>query len=324
MSLRHIFLLTSLILGFSNPVSADPPGPENAGVIRVFLLAGQSNMEGHAVVDLDHEEHYNGGRGNLEKLLEDPQWQPRLSHLRDNNGDWTSRDDVFVRYRPERGPLKKGPLSIGFALHEGKHHFGPELQIGHRLGQASKDPVLLIKTCWGGRSLHVDFRPPSAGGKTGPAYQQMIREIREALANIDKDFPQLAGKKPVISGFFWFQGWNDMYEDGALENYSQNFLHLVDDLRKEFQVPRLPVIIGQTGNADNSQLHAAQEAPSKSESHKGTIVYVPTRQFRYKPEDSPNSGHGHHWFGHAGSYFQVGDAMGKAMVELISGKKSKR
>lgn len=324
MSFRHIFLLTSLILGFSNPVSADPPGPENAGVIRVFLLAGQSNMEGHAVVDLDHEEHYNGGRGNLEKLLEDPQWQPRLSHLRDNNGDWTSRDDVFVRYRPERGPLKKGPLSIGFALHEGKHHFGPELQIGHRLGQASKDPVLLIKTCWGGRSLHVDFRPPSAGGKTGPAYQQMIREIREALANIDKDFPQLAGKKPVISGFFWFQGWNDMYEDGALENYSQNFLHLVDDLRKEFQVPRLPVIIGQTGNADNSQLHAAQEAPSKSESHKGTIVYVPTRQFRYKPEDSPNSGHGHHWFGHAGSYFQVGDAMGKAMVELISGKKSKR
>ena len=324
MSLRHIFLLTSLILGFSNPVNADPPGPENAGVIRVFLLAGQSNMEGHAVVDLDHEEHYNGGRGNLEKLLEDPQWQPRLSHLRDNNGDWTSRDDVFVRYRPERGPLKKGPLSIGFALHEGKHHFGPELQIGHRLGQASKDPVLLIKTCWGGRSLHVDFRPPSAGGKTGPAYQQMIREIREALANIDKDFPQLAGKKPVISGFFWFQGWNDMYEDGALENYSQNFLHLVDDLRKEFQVPRLPVIIGQTGNADNSQLHAAQEAPSKSESHKGTIVYVPTRQFRYKPEDSPNSGHGHHWFGHAGSYFQVGDAMGKAMVELISGKKSKR
>lgn len=324
MSFSLLFILTSLIPGFSNPMTANPPGPEKAEVIRVFLLAGQSNMEGHAVVDLDHEEHYNGGRGNLEKLLEDPQWQPRLSHLRDKNGKWTSRDDVFVRYRPERGPLKKGPLSIGFAVHEGKHHFGPELQIGHRLGQASRDPVLLIKTCWGGRSLHVDFRPPSAGGKTGPAYQQMIREIREALANIDKDFPQLAGKKPVISGFFWFQGWNDMYADGALENYSQNFLHLVDDLRKEFQVPRLPVIIGQTGNADNSQLHAAQEAPSKSASYKGTIVYVPTRQFRYKPEDSPNSGHGHHWFGHAGSYFQVGDAMGKAMVELISGKKSKR
>lgn len=324
MSFNHISLFLSLLLSLCSLPTTEALGHEKPGVIRVFLLAGQSNMEGHAVVDLDHEKHYNGGRGNLVSLMEDPQWKPRLSHLRDENGEWSSRDDVFVRYRPERGPMKKGPLSIGFAVHEGKHHFGPELQIGHRLGQASKDPVLLIKTCWGGRSLHVDFRPPSAGGKTGPAYQQMIREIHEALANIDKDFPQLAGKKPVISGFFWFQGWNDMYADGALENYSQNFLHLVDDLRKEFQVPRLPVIIGQTGNADNSQLHAAQEAPSKSASHKGTIVYVPTRQFRYKPEDSPNSGHGHHWFGHAGSYFLVGDAMGKAMVELISGKKSKR
>lgn len=260
MSFSLLFILTSLIPGFSTPLIANPPGSEKAEVIRVFLLAGQSNMEGHAVVDLDHEEHYNGGRGNLEKLLDDPQWQPRLSHLRDKNGEWTSRDDVFVRYRPSRGPLKKGPLSIGFAVHEGNHHFGPELQIGHRLGQASKDPVLLIKTCWGGKSLHVDFRPPSAGGETGPYYKKMLREIREALKNLEKDFPQLAGRKPVISGFFWFQGWNDMYVDGALDNYSQNFLHLVDDLRKEFDVPRMPVIIGQTGNADNTRLHAAQEA----------------------------------------------------------------
>ena len=28
-----------------------------------------------------------------------------------------------------------------------------------RLGE----PVLIIKTAWGGRSLHTDFRPPIAG-----------------------------------------------------------------------------------------------------------------------------------------------------------------
>ena len=128
------------------------------------------------------------------------------------------------------------------------------------------------------------------------------------LSKTLRRFPPLAGKKPVISGFFWFQGWNDMYVDGALDNYSQNFLHLVDDLRKEFNVPRMPVIIGQTGNADNTRLHAAQEAPSNSPKHRGTIVYVPTRQFRYKAENSPNKTHGHHWFGHAGSYFEAGDA----------------
>ena len=25
------------------------------------------------------------------------------------------------------------------------------------------EPILIIKTSWGGRSLHTDFRPPSAG-----------------------------------------------------------------------------------------------------------------------------------------------------------------
>ena len=178
-SMVTIFL-TGLLSGMTFLMPLTSHGEENSDVIRVFLLAGQSNMEGHAVVDLDHEEHYNGGRGTLVKLLEDPKWEPRLSHLRDKDGSWSARDDVFVRYRPERGPLKKGPLSIGFAVHEGKHHFGPELQIGHRLGQASKDPVLLIKTCWGGRSLHVDFRPPSAGGETGPAFKQMRQAYFDA------------------------------------------------------------------------------------------------------------------------------------------------
>ena len=34
---------------------------DGAGTFKVFLLAGQSNMEGHAVVDLDHPDHYNKG-----------------------------------------------------------------------------------------------------------------------------------------------------------------------------------------------------------------------------------------------------------------------
>ena len=32
--------------------------------VKVFLLAGQSNMEGQAVVDLDHPKYYNGGKGH--------------------------------------------------------------------------------------------------------------------------------------------------------------------------------------------------------------------------------------------------------------------
>jgi hypothetical protein len=36
-----------------------------------------------------------------------------------------------------------------------------------------------------------------------------------------------------------------------------------------------------------------------------------------EPEDSPNTGHGHHWFGNAESYLRIGKALGEATVKLI-------
>ncbi|NNC89605.1 MAG: hypothetical protein HKN82_14210, partial [Akkermansiaceae bacterium] len=41
-------------------VLAAPPVLAEAGPLRVFLLAGQSNMEGQGVVSMDHPDHYNG------------------------------------------------------------------------------------------------------------------------------------------------------------------------------------------------------------------------------------------------------------------------
>lgn len=72
-------------------LSACAAKPTPAPVLRVFLLAGQSNMEGHAVTDLDDASDYNGGRGNLVSLLADPVAGAR----------WTVRDDVFVSYKTE-------------------------------------------------------------------------------------------------------------------------------------------------------------------------------------------------------------------------------
>ena len=105
--------------------AADPPKP-----VKVFILAGQSNMEGQAVVDLDGKD-YNGGKGTLKALLDDPAKAPLVKHLRNDKGEWTVRDDVWVRYQREKKPLLAGPLLVGFAVYGGKHHFGPELQFGH-------------------------------------------------------------------------------------------------------------------------------------------------------------------------------------------------
>ena len=139
-----------------------------------------------------------------------------------------------MRYQTER-ELKRGGLTIGFTGYEGKHHIGPELQFGHVVGDHFKEPVLLIKTCWGGKSLYRDFRPPSAGGETGEYYQRMVSEVATALADIDSDFPQLAGKRYELTGFVWMQGWNDMVDEQARKEYADNLVHLAADVRKGVQ-----------------------------------------------------------------------------------------
>ena len=311
MFLSHLLLVVASLI----PRPVDEPEP-----IQIFLLAGQSNMEGQAVVDLVHEKYYNGGRGTLIRLLDDPAMAKRMGHLRQANGEWTVRDDVWVRYRTGNDVLKSGPLSIGYAVYDDLHHFGPELQLGHVLGDAIDAPILLIKTCWGGKSLHVDFRPPGAGGETGPYYQQMVAEYREALEAIDKEFPQLADRPRKLSGFFWFQGWNDMFDGDALKEYEANLINLVKDVRKEFRQPNLPVVIGELGNggpkAGNNMLAIRKAQKAAAKALGPNTMFVQTSQFARPAKESPNVGHGHHWYGNAESYFLIGDALGQALLRL--------
>lgn len=297
--------------------------------IKVFILAGQSNMEGQAVSDLDGKD-YNQGRGTLKFLMNDPALLPMFRHLRDAEGKWTVRSDVWCRYRREHGPLLAGPLSMGFSVYGDSHHFGPELQFGHVVGDHFENQVLLIKTAWGGKSLYQDFRPPSAGGTVGPYYTKMIAEIREALAQVNTDFPR-DGVDPKdapnyeLAGLVWYQGWNDGVDPkNAIPQYEENLVHLIRDVRKELASPELPVVIGElTGpwvEAPPSwrELREAQAKAAKRDEWKGTVLFVPTHEFVRKPEDSPNPTHGHHEFGNAETYFRVGDALGKGMVQLLS------
>ena len=295
--------------------------------IKVFLLAGQSNMEGQAVVDLDHEKYYNGGRGILAKVMEKPGNVARYAHLKDASGSWTVRDDVMVRAVIRDGKkVLHGGLSIGFTGYGDPHHFGPELQIGHRLGDHFGSTVLLIKTAWGGKSLHKDFRPPSAGGKTGEYYQKMLDDYQEGLRRIPEEFPALVGCKPELSGFFWFQGWNDMFDEQARNGYEQNLVHLIQDLRQALRFPDMPVVVGELGNGGDSagksmkMIRSAQAAACSRPELGGNVRFVKTAGFARPAKDSPNVGHGHHWFGNAESYFLVGDALGQAMVELLGAR----
>jgi len=281
------------------------------GPVQVYILAGQSNMEGHGVVSMDGERDYNGGKGNLVWSMEHSKSAEKMKRLKNEQGEWVVRDDVEISYKVN-GNARKGGLTVGYTGYGGSSHIGPELGFGMLIGDHMKEQVLLIKTAWGGKSLYVDFRPPSSGGAVGPYYTRMIQEVREALAG-------LKGQKYEIAGFVWQQGWNDMCEPKAIPEYADNLVNLANDLRKEFGQPNLPIVVGELGNGGPDAQGAMLEFRKAQEEGTKRIpkaVFVKTAGFARPAEDSPNPSHGHHWFGNAESYYLVGEALGEGMKQL--------
>ena len=320
-SFKVLFTLGMLLLGNLAARAADENKP-----LKVFILAGQSNMEGQAVVDLDGKS-YNEGKGTLKFLFNDPEKQKMVKHLKDDSNGWKVRNDVWVRYQREKSPLLAGPLGVGFSVYGGKHHFGPELQFGHIVGDALSNQVLLIKTAWGGKSLYKDFRPPSSGGEVGVYYKKMIDDVQTSLGNLKTDFPAYDGKGYEIAGFVWYHGWNDGVDPkNAVPEYEKNLANLIRDVRKDLKSPKLPVVIGElTGPWVEAPgawttLRKAQAAVAKQTEFVGNVVFVETHDFVRPAKDSPNPTHGHHEFGNAETYFLVGDALGKGMLKLLNPK----
>lgn len=318
---RRIVMVVALLGLTATPGIKAADAPK---LLKVFVLAGQSNMEGHAVADLDGK-NYNDGKGTLNALLSDPAKAPLVKHLKTDKGDWAVRDDVWVRYQRERKPLLAGPLTMGFTVYGDKHHFGPELQFGHVLGNHFENQVLLIKTAWGGKSLYKDFRPPSSGGAVGPYYTKMLEDIRASLANLKTEFPGYDGRGYELAGFVWYQGWNDGVDPkNAVPEYEENLVNLIKDIRKDLKVANLPVVIGElTGPWVEAPgawatLRKAQAAAATRPEFKGNVLFVETHDFVRPAKESPNPSHGHHEFGNAETYFLVGDALGKGMVKLLT------
>lgn len=317
--MRYTLLVTFLLIQSNAVRASDLDGP-----VKVFILAGQSNMEGQGVVDLEGDD-YNQGKGTLKMLLGDPVKGHKLRHLLDASGRWTIRHDVQVHYQRENAPLLSGPLGVGYTVYGDQHHFGPELQFGHIVGDYFEEPILLIKTAWGGKSLYQDFRPPSSGGQVGPYYQRMIKQTREALATLEQTFPGFNRSGYALTGFVWYHGWNDAVDaERAVPEYEQNLVNLIRDVRRDLDAPRLPVVIGEmTGPWVQAEgqwdlLRKAQAAAAARTEFAGTVAFVETHAFVRKAEESPNPGHGHHEFGNAETYFLVGDAIGKGMLKLLS------
>jgi len=352
--MRHLLwtVVGGVVASLASPMDAAD------GVVRVFVLAGQSNMVGQAPNELcDHQ-------------AQAPETRDLFAHLR-KDGAWIVRDDVWIKFRDQ-----KGRLTIGFG---GKKRTGPELEFGFRVGDHLQEPVVLIKTAWGGKSLARDFRPPSAGlpaddvlaaeleqrrqliqdrnakqgkndplptlddlkGEYGAFYREMIAEVRDVMAHLDREFPELAGKRPELAGFVWFQGWNDQY--GGQDSYGVNLRHLLRDVRRDLDAPDLPVVVaamGQNGSKpaegplltiQTAQL-SLNDDPEFCRNARAfrTDVLVDTAAEALYPNWSKDldawrkvgGDHGYHYLGSAIWFNRIGRAMGDAMVELLDRRKA--
>lgn len=270
-----------------------------------------------------------------------------------------------------------GPLSVGYGAGCGANDYnniGPELGFGFGMqeenGRISETPILIMKNAWGGKTLCGDFRPPTSTTTADPYctsgdcctaeghyYSVMMANVAKMMApgSIETMFPHLAGMTPVISGFGWWQGWNDGCDLNCTAAYEQNLVNLIADVRTAWKSPALPVSIATAGflsPAESAKEETSRAPkgcwrkdgiggklkcncandhgcrrldvvlsqidatdPKKHPELGGHAVTVDQRPYHREAQYSPNHGQGYHYWHNAETYYLTGLAMANGMKE---------
>jgi hypothetical protein len=315
--------------------------PDPSKPVKVFILLGQSNMLGFGK---STPEDKNGTLSYAVKT------KKKYPHLVDDQGNWTKRNDVrYVQVMHRNGKmstLRNEWLTV-------KGNIGPELQFGHILGDALDEPVLVPKSCIGNRSLGWDLLPPGskqfefegkiyAGHKQSPLswdkgtepipikwyagkqYDDDIANAKKVMAKIGAYYP--GATRCELAGFVWWQGHKDQNPAHA-GRYEQNLVQLIKTLRRDFDGPDAKFVLatiafngwalkGPGLTVANAQLAVSGETGRYPE-FAGNVKTVEARDYWRDKSVSP-TGAGYHYNHNAETYMDVGDALGRAMVELLS------
>ncbi len=334
---------------FSNAESKlpDPDGKpaDMSKPVQVYILMGQSNMLEMGKV--------KGGDGSLEHAVKEKELYP---YLVDDAGKWTERKDVrYVRVMGSGGPGKTKLFNNEWMTVSGGK-IGVEIGIGHHVGHATDAPVMILKSAIGNRALGWDLLPPGSEGfeftdskgvtwvhpgykgsperwkkgsepkkigwYAGLQYDGDVARAKKVLAELDKYYP--GAKEYEVAGFCWWQGDRDSRSAALSSRYEKNLVHLIKQLRKDFNAPNAKFVsasLGQTkkGATDGGgkildAMLAVDGESGKYPEFKGNVASVYTHPL------SKGSSSGGHYGGNAETYMNVGEAMGEAMAKLLSGE----
>jgi hypothetical protein len=223
--------------------------------IRVFIFAGQSNMEG-ADTNQDEVERHPPFRGAMA-----PQEDVRYAY----NLGRDTRSDGWTALQPVDGK------------------FGPEVTFGRYLKQHVDYPIAIIKDAWGGTTLVNDWDPDGGDEKSKRLYARLIDQVRSRLAELKAE-----GKTYRIEAMMWHQGENDMFHQEGKVTYEKNLTHFIARIRRDLQVPRLKFFVGEISNkgiwgmdnrANVAKICVQQKAVAAADP---LVWFVPTSHLAFK------------------------------------------
>lgn len=402
-SLKNCLLLSfvTAIIATSSPVF----GGEK---LKIFILAGQSNMVGHArahtiatlyasdddrdkkLIDLVFRKNSGFSRKVLESQLElgrqideltggisndkikamsdgpnKSELEAKVKQLKAAHDEYKEKvtaacaisDRVYINSIADRNKAA-GKLGVGYGADKIK--VGPEYAFGLSIAEKVSGPILLIKTSWGGKSLNYNFRPPSAGtyelnekeksgGKAdeilanaGLNYRLMNESIYQVLDNLEENHPaydEEAGYE--IAGFVWFQGFNDQFAPEFRSNYKSNMISFINDVRKEYNLPHMPFVIGVLGTGvtaekvGENEVSVSQREVANVPQFKGNVAAVESfteyshfsKQVfdkgwpkHYHEWDTVGSDRPYHYLGSGAFFVRLGDSFATAMAKLMDAK----
>ena len=203
------------------PVPVDKP-------INVFVLAGQSNMEGNTQFDdgpgkeyladaldemgiTDADDCYEGIPEVLTSYFVGPAF-----NLNETHGS-NEEDNIAGKFLPTK-------LGMGAG---GEHNqFGPEVGAAYSLVDyaTESEPIYFVKAAFGGSSISGNWNINSESG----LYQsRLVKFLQNNLKLIEEE----TGEKPVVKGLLWHQGENDARNGST---YKDNLSAFVSKFRRDF------------------------------------------------------------------------------------------
>lgn len=306
---------------------------------------GQSNMLGEGKIE-------GSQNGTLEYAVKTEHLYP---YLVDGTGNWTVSKDVRNVFIMGSGnaSFNQSKLFHNEWMTVSGRTIGPELGIGHYVGNFSNGPVMILKSCIGNRGLGWDLLPPGSksyeftdssgvpmvhagyhdspeqwkkgtqpvpiGWEAGIQYDGDTARLKHILADLSTYYPGATNYE--VAGFFWWQGDRDSRNAADSGRYEQNLVKLIKTLRTDFNAPEAKFVtasLGQTvkGATDGGGkiLDAMLAVDGKSGKYPEFKGNVAAV---YTHPLSKGGSSGAHYNGNAETYMNVGEAMGTAMGELL-------